>query len=288
MYGESDINVEARRALLDALVALKPHLQSVILIGAQAIYFHTGSAKSPVSEYTKDADITLDTRSLALDPTVQFLMSQAGFSLNDTGNPGRWLNNLGIPVDIMVAERIAGKGTRSVEIPPHGKRTARRAKGIEGCLVDNSQLIVTALDKTDSRSFEIRVGGPASLLIAKAFKIHERVTEKRKLEDKDAHDIYRLLVAKQVADILPGIQKMLDHSISREITRDGLSYLQTLFADGPEAEGSLRAGRAELGIGNPAIVAQSVAILASELIDACRTLNSEPTHYEGDDDAFSI
>ncbi|MHB1130635.1 MAG: hypothetical protein ACYC06_11470 [Ilumatobacteraceae bacterium] len=274
MSGESNIVVEARRALLDALAALEPHLGSVILIGAQAIYLHTGFTKSPVAEYTKDADIALDSRSLALDPTVQFLMSQAGFNLNDTGNPGRWLNNLGIPVDIMVAERLAGKGTRSAEIPPHGKRTARRTKGIEGCLIDNSQLIVTALDESDLRSFEIKVAGPASLLIAKIFKIQERVAEKRKLADKDAHDIYRLLVAKQVADILPGIQKMLDHSISRDITRNGLSYLRALFADGPEAEGSLRAGRAELGIGDPAIVAQSVAILASELIDAYRDLNS--------------
>jgi hypothetical protein len=37
--------VSARRALLDALDALGPHRDAVILVGAQAIYLHTGSAE---------------------------------------------------------------------------------------------------------------------------------------------------------------------------------------------------------------------------------------------------
>lgn len=272
MIGESKVTVEARRALLDALQALEQHQGSIILIGAQAIYLHTGNLESPVAEFTKDADLALDVRELSPEPTIEFLMTKAGFSLNKTGDPGRWSNDLGIPVDIMVAEKLAGKGTRSAEIPPHGDRTARRANGIEGCLIDNTPLIVTALDDVDKRSFEIKVAGPASLLIAKVFKIQERVAENRKLEDKDAHDVYRLLSAKQLTDIVPGIQKMLGHSISRDVTNDGLLYLQTLFADGPEAQGSLRAGRAELGIGDPEVVAQSVSVLASELINAIRNL----------------
>jgi hypothetical protein len=43
MPGEPDqIYIEARRALLDALEALRQHARAVILIGAQAIYLHTG------------------------------------------------------------------------------------------------------------------------------------------------------------------------------------------------------------------------------------------------------
>lgn len=34
--------VAARRVLLDALEALKDHLPSLILVGAQAVYHHTG------------------------------------------------------------------------------------------------------------------------------------------------------------------------------------------------------------------------------------------------------
>lgn len=34
--------VEARRVLLDALEALRPHRNAVIVAGAQAVYLHTG------------------------------------------------------------------------------------------------------------------------------------------------------------------------------------------------------------------------------------------------------
>lgn len=36
--------VLARRVLLDALEALRPHKNALILVGAQAVYLHTGPA----------------------------------------------------------------------------------------------------------------------------------------------------------------------------------------------------------------------------------------------------
>jgi hypothetical protein len=36
--------IAARTVLLDALAALEDHLASLVLVGAQAVYFHTGSA----------------------------------------------------------------------------------------------------------------------------------------------------------------------------------------------------------------------------------------------------
>lgn len=273
MSGEGNVTVEARRALLDALEALTPHLDSLILVGSQAIYIHASGMKSPVAEFTKDADLTVDSRSLAPDPLIELLMAEAGFSLKNVDEPGGWWNQSDVRVDIMVAESFAGSGSRSVKIPPHNRLTARSTKGIEGCLIDNSQFTVAAHSESDSRSFDIRVAGPASLLIAKVFKIHDRVSGiKRKIEDKDAHDVYRLLWVKQIEELLPGIRKMLDDDISRAVTIEGLSYLKSLFAAGPEAEGSFRAGRAEFGVGDPENVAQSVARLASDLIEACVVL----------------
>ena len=55
MTGVSDLEVRARRALLDALEALGPHLDAVVLIGAQAIYLHTGDAPVALAPFTKDA-----------------------------------------------------------------------------------------------------------------------------------------------------------------------------------------------------------------------------------------
>ncbi len=58
MPGEVDpLYVAARRVLLDALEALKNQHAALILVGAQAIYLHTGEAKFSVPECTTDADI---------------------------------------------------------------------------------------------------------------------------------------------------------------------------------------------------------------------------------------
>ena len=41
-----ELYVIARRVLLDALEALGPHRDATILVGAQAIYLHTGDAEA--------------------------------------------------------------------------------------------------------------------------------------------------------------------------------------------------------------------------------------------------
>ena len=77
--GNAELLVAARRGLLDALDALAAHRQSVIVIGAQAIYLHTGAAAVGLAETTKDSDLALDTRSLSDVPLLEDAMSEAGF-----------------------------------------------------------------------------------------------------------------------------------------------------------------------------------------------------------------
>lgn len=55
----------ARTALLDALEALGDQREAIVLVGAQAIYLHTGPAGLPVAEHTTDADIALHPTLLA-------------------------------------------------------------------------------------------------------------------------------------------------------------------------------------------------------------------------------
>jgi hypothetical protein len=69
-----ELYVIARRVLLDALDALGEHKGATILVGAQAIYLHTGDADLGIAEYTTDADLAFDPDLLAeippLDPRV--------------------------------------------------------------------------------------------------------------------------------------------------------------------------------------------------------------------------
>ena len=129
MSGDADILVQARSALLDALDALEDHRDSVVVIGAQAIYLHTGSAQVALAEATKDSDLALDVRSLGDDPRIEVAMERANFRRNPESNqPGAWVSPTGIPVDLMVPEALAGKGgRRGARIPPHASNARQAA-----------------------------------------------------------------------------------------------------------------------------------------------------------------
>ena len=160
-----ELYVRARRALLDALDALGPHRGAVTLVGAQAIYVHTGDAQLAVALYTKDADVVLNPADLGTSPLIEEAMRRGGFELTD--QPGAWEKD-GIPVDLMVPELLAGaRGRRGADLGVHGRRVARRAHGLEGALVDRAMYTVTALDSADGRQHRLGVAGPGALLVAK-------------------------------------------------------------------------------------------------------------------------
>jgi nucleotidyltransferase-like protein len=276
--GASDLLVAARSALLDALTALSAHRRSVIVIGAQAIYLHTGAAAVALAEATKDSDLALDTRTLPDEPLLENAMAAAGFTPDPAaGQPGSWLSPDGVPVDLMVPETLSGtSGRRGARIPPHSKHAARRAAGLEAAVVDRSPMLVTALDPADPRSLTAEVAGPAALLVAKLHKLGERQATPGRLVDKDAHDVYRLLVAAPTDDLARGLRRLRDNELAGPSTDRALVHLRDLFAAGPDAPGSLMAGRAEEGVGEPLIVAASVAVLAGDLLAASGPFPPQP------------
>ena len=139
--GEADLLVRTRATLLDALEGLAEHRRSVVVIGAQAVYFRTGSASVALPESTKDSDLAIDPRNLVGDPHIEVAMIAAGFVLDPTKKqPGAWIKpETGIPVDLMVPAALAGPGgatARAARLPPHDRRALRRAQGLEGTVVD--------------------------------------------------------------------------------------------------------------------------------------------------------
>jgi hypothetical protein len=55
------------------------HSRVVIVVGAQAIYLHTGAIELAVAEYTTDADITIDPALLHESPEIESAMRTALF-----------------------------------------------------------------------------------------------------------------------------------------------------------------------------------------------------------------
>lgn len=122
--------VAARRTLLDALDVLVAHRHSLILIGAQAVYLHTGSQGMSVPPMTTDADLALDADLLADDPEIAATMQAAGFK---SGQPGLWENAQGVAVDLMVAPHQSNRESpkaRSARLAPHANTVARIGSGL--------------------------------------------------------------------------------------------------------------------------------------------------------------
>ena len=269
MTGDPDpIYVRARRVLLDALEALHQHHNAVVLVGAQAIYLHTGEGDLAVAPYTADADLALNPSALADDPKLDALMHGAGFvPAPGSDRIGTWIGRYDVPVDLLAPEALSGPGRRAARLGAHGNRVARKARGLEAALVDNTVIEVTALEPDDQRRFHIAVAGPSALLIAKLHKIAERQDSPTRRDDKDALDIYRLLVAIGTGALADSITRLLDDPLSREVTDEALVYLKTLFGT-TEARGSQMAARAVELLADPAMLAASCVALVDDLLAA--------------------
>ena len=105
-------------------------------------------------------------------------------------------------------------------------------------------MTISALASDDPRTAEIKVAGPAALLVAKLHKLGERQDQPDRLIDKDAHDIYRLLVATDTQALSQTRTGLQNDELAGDATNQAIIYLQQLFAPGSEALGSMMAGRA--------------------------------------------
>lgn len=260
----------ARAGLLDAFEALESHLDALVVIGAQAIYLHTGSLKVALAEFTTDGDVAVDPDLLSSDPLVESAMGAAGFTPDPRPDAiGSWISPRGVPVDLMVPAAVAGDGRRGVRVPPHDSKSMRKARGIEATLVDNSKMVIGSLDPaTDPREFEVSVAGPAALLVVKLHKIHDRIDNPSRSDNKDAHDVYRLLRAVETPVLVEAIERLHEQAVSGDVTGEALALLRVLFAEGPAARASVMAGAAEELVGDPTAVSESVALLAQDLLVA--------------------
>lgn len=259
------VYVRARTALLNAADALAQHLDAVVLVGAQAIYLHTGDADFAVAEYTNDADFCIAPADLSAKPILAESLEACGFSLRE--HPGAWTDQDGTPVDLMVPEALAGPGSRGARLGPHGKRAARRAKGLEGALVDRAPMTIASLDPTDDRQIVMSVAGPAALLVAKVHKIAERAGTTDHASNKDALDVLRLLRATETATLADGLVQLSAHDLSAAVTTEAVSQLVPLFGT-PEAAGITKAARAARPNAEAEAISASFIALVSDLLTA--------------------
>ncbi|MBI5547437.1 MAG: hypothetical protein HY901_26440 [Deltaproteobacteria bacterium] len=245
-----ELYVVARQVLLDALAGLGAHRSAIVLVGAQAIYLRVGEADLAVAPYTTDADLAIDPAVLAEIPPLEQALIAASFQPKTKDSVGVWITkratSMGpdteVAVDLLVPASVSpGTGRRAARLKGHDSRAARIVAGLDGAIVDADVMRVGALDSADARFFDIRVAGPAALLIAKVHRIGERQGTGRQV-DKDALDVLRLLRGTETPDLARRYERLLADTRSAEAANSGRSLLREQFATrrGPGVEMAVR------------------------------------------------
>jgi len=266
------IYVAARRVLLDALEAIRAHLDAIVLVGAQAVYLHAGEADLAVAPYTTDGDVAIDPRRIGPEPLIEEALGAVGFQLAEDA-VGIWqlLTDVGgqrktVAVDLLVPASLGGPGRRGARIPPHAIRAARKVVGLEGALVDRDLREVGALEADDDRRFKIAVSGPAGLIVAKVHKIAERTDDADRGSDKDALDVYRLLRAVPTDDLVSRFGTLRTDGTSRDVTEAAIELLRQLFGS-PAATGCEMAVRAAGPLEPADVLSASIVALTQDLLN---------------------
>src|SRR5262249_6774589 len=83
----------------------------------------------------------------------------------------------------------------------------------------------------DERSLRCRVAGPTALLIAKSFKLHERLAEggTSRVSAKDASDVYLLMRSTSTAEVIQMRERLAATDRVAEPSALGFARLSELF-----------------------------------------------------------
>ena len=267
-----ELYVVARSVLLDALEALGLHRDAIVVVGAQAVYLRVGEGDLVVAPYTTDGDLALDPSLLAEIPPIEEALTGADFIPGGRDAVGVWFMRrevasapeVQVQVDLLVPEAVSpGKGRRAARLRGHEATAARIVRGLEGTLVDQDILPIGALDPADARVLNVKVAGPAGLLIAKLYKIDERKGTSR-ANDKDALDVFRLLRGISTEELAGRMRRILSDPRSAEAGQRGFRLLQALFGRG--GEGAEMAARAIAGVMDAAEVRLACELLVADLL----------------------
>jgi hypothetical protein len=250
--------VLARSVLLDALEALGPNLDAVILVGAQATYLHTGDADLNTPPTTTDADLALAPDKLGDSPLLERAMKDAGFIL--AADPGAWRGRMGVPIDLMVPEALSGgRSRRAARLPIHGDRVARRTRGLEAAIVDNEPARAHS-----ARSIRRARGSCSRRWPGCAARRQGHQDHPRRQQPKDGLGVLRILQAVPTEELAQRIRRLQDGSLAGDVTRQAVEALR----DGNNPNGQI-AGLAARAVGvleNPDTIAESVVALVDDLL----------------------
>jgi hypothetical protein len=235
----------SRRALISVVSEiLAAHWDALTLVGAHAVMLRTeGLALSQGA--TGDGDLGITPQLTSDVPAIGELMGAAGFEARSPVRPGLWgRGKRTLPdgrivfdeqIDLITGSGLAGKlrsQQRSVPnlIDSHGKMSVGNSPGLELAAYDRNVMVL--VDLVDpNRTAEVNVAGLAALMCAKAFKLGERLADGgRRLRDKDAGDLLRLMKSSVPAGIAATLDTYAEHELIGASVIAGRAYLVKVLA----------------------------------------------------------
>jgi hypothetical protein len=233
-----------------------------------------GEADLAVAPFTTDGDLVIEPGVLGRAPPIEKVLSNAGFRPQSRDSVGIWISHrpiskgqVPVAVDLLVPVSVSpGKGRRAAKLQGHDPKAARIVEGLEGALIDFDRMALGALEVSDERKHDIRVAGPAALLVSKLHKIADRQSGER-LHDKDALDAFRLLRGTSSDEMADRVKVLLGQPLSRVPTERAIELLADLFGD-RSYNGVKMIVRATAGLADGDELSLSFEILSRELLNA--------------------
>ena len=106
--------LRARAAMLYTVEALSSYRNDLVLVGVQAVYFHTGDTAPAVAEYTTDADFTVRWPTL---PTLLYWPTSSGHEAHPWRSSASAMAKSARPMRLRrhgrASDPHSGSGTRS-------------------------------------------------------------------------------------------------------------------------------------------------------------------------------
>ena len=236
----------SRRAIINVVDVLAVHAESLTLVGAHAVLLRTTDLDVPRMP-TGDGDLGVTPGLVGDLPSIEALLSDAGYEHRTTARPGLWgresydepdgARSFREKIDLLAPHGLSGTASRSKRGVPalqsaHGKLAVGNALGLELAAFNRSLMRIT--DFADSRLVaEVHVAEIPALILAKGSKIGERLREPRKgpVRDKDLGDLWRLMAVADPGETAAVIAEFIDHDDVGVDVRQSVEWTAAVLRD---------------------------------------------------------
>ena len=261
----------SRRAVINVVEVLAAHAGSLTLVGAHAVMLRTAALDVPFAP-TGDGDLGVTPGLVGDNPSIDALLTDAGYEHRTTARPGLWGRGRHIDllgrvayrekIDLLAPRGLSGTTSptrRSVPalLHAHGKLTVGNAVGLELAAFDRSPLVISDFADPILHA-QVNVAEIPALIVAKGAKVGERAHEPNKgtVRDKDLGDLWRLMACGDAETTAAVVAAYCEHSEIGETVRLAAAWTYEALADPVNVE---RARRSVEGFVDPARVDEEFA-----------------------------